>query len=174
MTRCALALSACLLLTTPSIVAADVFRLDFTVAGFTTPTPPPDAPEDPLSGWVLFEAPDISSLPSAILDINLTINGHAYTPSEVLVVEASPTRFILGGVENGLDIYSQTDDFALIYEIPLQPLSFLYASALVEKNVWNATTFDEFRVSRKAVPEPTVLALLAVGTAGIAFRRRSR
>ena len=144
--------------------------LSFTAAGFVGPDP---APNDPLSGTIVYEAASVTSPIESLISISLTIGDHTYTLDEIGFVNDG-TSAIVGGLEGGvLGSGNFMDDFWIVWEPPtLLPLNFLYAALVSPAGIWETSTFSQFSVAA-AVPEPAPLVLLAFGIGGM-FAARHR
>jgi hypothetical protein len=151
---------------------AATFYTAFTVTGFPVSNGNA-APTDPVSGTIFWTAPDIHSDIQSFVSIDLTLDGHQYSTSEIGYFRlGSPTTWNgVGGtinVPNG--IFNQTDDFYITWDsATLQPLDFSYASSL-RSGIWTVDTvhqpncFQNFVVA--PVPEPGSTSLLLVGLLG--------
>jgi hypothetical protein len=153
------AISLCAFPLTPAF--AIQVTLSLTVSGFIA-----SAPIDPVTGSFTYDAPSITSDPTSLTAVNLTIGGHAYTLTEV-GSEAVGSEALIGGVVNGVDaVASGTDDFFL----------FAYATSNTQA-VFEGTNFTQFNVTAATpVPEPSTWAMMLVGFAGLGYagyRRRS-
>jgi hypothetical protein len=164
------AISLCAFPLTPAF--AIQVTLSLTVSGFIA-----SAPIDPVTGSFTYDAPSITSDPTSLTAVNLTIGGHAYTLTEV-GSEAVGSEALIGGVVNGVDaVASGTDDFFLVWTpVSSVPDVFAYATSNTQA-VFEGTNFTQFNVTAATpVPEPSTWAMMLVGFAGLGYagyRRRS-
>ena len=145
--------------------------LSFTASGFGA-----GASTDPVTGSFTFDAPSISSGPTLLTAVNLTIDGHAYTLPEV-GFDNQGTRSVIGGKLNGVDeVKTVTNDFALQWTpASSTPDNFVYTTSELD-NFFFATSFTHFSVTAAAIPEPSTWAMMLLGFAGLGFAgyRRAR
>ena len=152
------AISLCAFPLTPAF--AIQVTLSFTVSGFGA-----SAPTDPVTGSFTYDAPSITSNPTSLTAVNLTIDGHAYTLAEV----GSVPNFI-GGVINGVNgIDSGTDDFFLAwFPVSSAPFNFAYATTSNTEVIFGSRNFTQFSVTAATpVPEASTWAMMALGFAGL-------
>jgi hypothetical protein len=174
----ALALASILFLATfVTNSLASTFYTSFTVGGF--PSSNGDAaPNDPVSGTILWAAPDIHSDIQSFVSISLTLDGHNYSVSELSYFRlGSPTTWngVGGTIDGPSAVENLTDDFFITWDsASLQPVEFFYSSSK-RSGIWSANTvhnpnaFQSFTVA--AVPEPGSLSLLSFGLLGLLARR---
>jgi hypothetical protein len=145
--------------------------LSFTVSGFVTEGPPAGVPTDPVTGSFTYDAPSITSDPTSLTAVNLTIGGHAYTLAEV-----GSNPGVIGAVVNGVGGIcpacqsAAIDDFFLAWAgSPASPLGEIFAYAT--SNIPPGTVFDgivtQFSVTATPMPEPSTWAMMALGFAGL-------
>jgi hypothetical protein len=164
------AISLCAFPLTPAF--AIQVTLSFTVSGFGA-----GAPTDPVTGSFTYDAPSITSDPTSLTAVNLTIGGHAYTLAEV-GSEAVGSEALIGGVVNGVDaVASGTDDFFLTWNpVSSVPDVFVYATPNTP-NIFDGTNFTQFNVTAATpVPEPSTWAmgLIGFGLMGFLGYRKTR
>lgn len=163
---------------------ASPFVANFSISGMSD-----ESPIQSLSGSVTYEASSLYGIIESISAINLNIDGHAYTLSEigyqtfVTPPDYSPFDWTLvGGKFNGVDqVGEQTNDFWLRWRTDTHEwIDFVYA--VPDKDgVWGASSWDpvsvQFSISAAPVPEPETSSLMLAGLclmAGLAIRRRGQ
>jgi hypothetical protein len=151
-----------------------VFQLNFTATGFAA-----GAPQDPVSGSLVFEAASATSTVTALDSINLTIAGHTYALSDVFLdpAYAGTTETLVGGSLNGEALNIGTNDFSLGW-FPSSGAGheFDYATAGT-RTIFYSPTFSTFEITSVTgtVPEPaSVSLLLAIGPFLLLGLRRLR
>ena len=138
--------------------------LSFTASGFDA-----GAPTDPVTGSFTYDAPSITSIPTLLTAVNLTIDGHAYTLPEV----GFDTN-VIGGVVTGVSaVTPSTTDFFLFWNPSTStPNQFVYATPETDIN-FSSTNFTQFSVT--PTPEPSTWLMMLLGFASLSyagFKRR--
>jgi len=157
-----------------STVHATVYRLDFTASEFVGYRPAP-APEDVVSGSIVFQAESLDAPVTSIDAIDLTISGHVYSLTEIGYRDYGYLFF--GGIVGTLSrVYSGTDDFWLAMTEDGGFRNFTYSTALTNSVFQSNTGTATVTELVAAVPEPGSLALILAGMGGlgVTLRRRRR
>src|SRR5262245_5577441 len=111
--------------------------LHFTASNFASSNGN-SAPTDPVTGTIVWDAPSLGAPIGALTSIDLILDGHTYSSSEVGFASAG-TLSLIGGLFNGPEGVSIfTDDFSLAFDrvsatdIPV----FFYASSQ-RSGIWD-------------------------------------
>ncbi len=161
--------------------AAVPITVSFSAVGFTCfgpgsscNTPPP---ADPVVGSIVYDAISSTSDINSLLSIQLTIGSHNYAVNEVGFLDNHLfDQRIIGGLINGVSgISSGTDDFRLQWsEATLNPEDFSYTTSS-SSGIYSETNFTQFTITQAStVPEPSGLAILTIGVAGIMIAARRK
>jgi hypothetical protein len=152
------------LLASPLSARAATIQLEFSALGFTS------APQDPVSGTLVYEAPSLTEDISSLTSISLTIDGLAYGIGEISFANLSPNSQYIGASLSGpTSVQSQTKDFRLGFD-PKEEITFavfIYSSPSAP-GIWNATSVS---INRSFVPEPSSAILVMLGLATLATGR---
>jgi hypothetical protein len=146
------------------------FTVAFTATDFVSLVGSSPAPDDAVSGAMIYDAASINSPIDSLTAISLTISGHTYTLAEVGFLDLGLGFEEIGGLIDGVNGSGNSEtDFSIIWDTSsLMPLLFLYATS-DSSGIWDTSTFTQFSVTPSAVPEPNTLALLALGFLGNAW-----
>jgi hypothetical protein len=140
------------------------------------------APTDPVSGSIAWQASDIHGPIQEFNSISLTLDGHKYFLSDIqyqLGPGSSDSRIYAnsGSMTNiPGNLYNLTDGFDLVWDHDsLKPLAFAYTSSQ-RSGIWsissavNPSSFNFFSITQ--VPEPSSAALAIFGAAILLICRR--
>jgi hypothetical protein len=149
--------------------------LTFTATDFVPLVGSSPAPDDPVSGAVIYEAASVNSPINSLTAISLTISGHAFILAEVGFLDLGLGIEEIGGLIDGVNGAGNSEsDFLIIWDTSsLTPLLFLYPTS-DSSGIWDTSTFAQFSVTPSAVPEPNTFVLLALGFLGILAARKAK
>ncbi len=160
---------------------ANQIEVKFTATNFTGANGA--APNDPVSGTIIYEAFSPKAKIDALVSIDLIIDGHSYSLAEV-GFQSSDSFGIYGLVnDSGITTYkyeyagTNKDDFGIGWsKDSLMPIAFNYSSSLRKGGgAWGTLKFSSFTVrDLSAVPEPNIMTLLAYGLFGIVIFGRKK
>ena len=112
------------LLASPLSARAATIQLEFSALGFTS------APQDPVSGTIVYEAPSLTEDISSLTSISLTIDGLAYGIGEISFANLSPNSQYIGASLSGpTGVQSQTKDSRLGFD-PKEDLRYVWSYEL--------------------------------------------
>jgi hypothetical protein len=133
----------------------------------------PGYPGSPISGSFNYDAASITAPVNALTAVNLTLDGQVYTLADT-GFENGVSVSVIGGLLNGAPVVAAgTNDFYLSFDrVTGQPLEFVGASPSLPLTNPTSSGFPSFTIAPAAVvPEPASVALVALGLAGLGFRR---
>lgn len=158
---------------------ANQIEVKFTATKFAGYNGP--APTDPVSGTIIYEAASPKADIEALISINMMINEHSYSLSEV-GFRSLPKYYEIYGLVNRTGIITfpipgwTKNDFDLGWmKDSLTPTGFTYSSALIDGCAWNTQAFSSFTVTDiSAVPETTTMVFLVAGLFGFVIFGREK
>lgn len=158
----------------PFAAIADLISLDFTAAGFGTSNSNA-APQDPVSGTIVYEAAGLDATIDSLISIALTIDGYDFSLAEVGFLSPFGPRTWIGGTISSVNgVGNLSNDFAIAWEtVSGRPSLFWYADSDLS-GIWQISGFTEFQLRTVGVPEPTTLALFSLGLLGFGLTRRRK
>ena len=172
---------ALLLLFPANFAYAAPITVNFTANDFSILAGSNQAPTDPVTGTIVYDATDVYSPINSLTSITMTIDGHAYAVGELAFISPWGSEQLIGGAINGADgTGGANNDFWLNwYTATLTPDNFTYTDALVP-GIWRSVAFSQFSVTGPGgpgpapVPEPATMLLLGSGIVGLAATRARR
>jgi hypothetical protein len=156
---------------------AATIHMDFTAAGFAIlDTGSNDAPTDPVSGTLVWEAASVNATIDSLVSIDLTLNGAAYALSDISFESpfgGSGNTDIIYGALRGISTASFTDDFWIRWNrATLTGRDFVYTSSTLG-GTWKSTNFTSFTVSEVPIPAAAWLFGSALLGLGVIKRRKA-
>ncbi|WP_457389229.1 hypothetical protein [Roseateles sp. P5_E1] len=181
---------ACVVACLPSQQAqAKTYQLTFTATHFTSVLAPAPAPQDPVSGSIIFQADALGQPVTSIGAIDLSIAGHSYSLADLAFENWQgapfPPSYTFGGKGNGAGgVAPGVNDFFITLSgvSGYHDISFLYSVAGTAQSSWIAYNYSDRFPSDiissiveipTAVPEPSQALLLVAGMALFAGRLRA-
>ncbi len=140
------------------------------------------APTDPVRGNIIYEAASRNAKIDDLISIQMIIDRHFYSLTEVGFYSSS-THSGIYGLVNGTGIMTNRNpgwnrnDFSFGWaKDSFMPTWFIYSSSLRDGDIpWSTKTFSSFTVRDiSAVPETTTLLFLISGLLGILVYGRKR
>jgi hypothetical protein len=144
---------AALAILSPSISTASLIAIDFHVTGFIT-QPPVITPTDPVIGQIIIESPTLTSPPTSIHSVSLTLDGYTYSLRELGFDTVGNSTAIGGAINTPWAMVSNTNDFWLHFDhVATVPKLFIYSSRNYQNRFFESVTFASFRMTPLNVPE---------------------
>jgi hypothetical protein len=136
------------------------------------------APNDPVTGTIIYEAASTTANIDFLTSSNMTIDGYTYSISEVgFISPFGPTDQLIFAKTGDTTVFAGTNDFYLRWnQNTLNPVSFAYASSSTPVSVWLTSDFANFTVTESTtpIPEPTTMLLLSSGLISLAGYGRKK
>jgi hypothetical protein len=155
------------LLITAPLGHAVPYNLTFSFSGFSA-----GAPQDPVSGSLIFDKSPTDFSVLSVTSIDLTIDGHIYSVPPVSGVSAQ--GLVGSDCSVVCNVFSGADYFFMLWsQTTGAPILFEYTTSSTLGG-WTSTSADTFRFA--ATPLPTTLPLFAtgLGALGLLVWRRKR
>jgi MYXO-CTERM domain-containing protein len=151
--------------------------LEFTVTDIPASLAGVDAPTNPASGVIVYEAAAVGATIDSLISISLDVGNHSFTLADT----SFQSPFGIGsadaiyGTLNGTGVTTATSDFFLLYDrVAATGIAFRYSSAELF-GIWTGTNFSSFSLSGPVqVSEPGMFSLLVLGLVGALAARRRR
>ena len=145
-------------------------KVDFTAESFSDVSSSNSPPTDPVSGIILWEAASLNSPIISLTSIDLTIDGHAYSLTEIGFDNTCSIAICIGGDGPNLstvdEIIGGEDDFLLAWDpSTLTALEFAYTTSTSgnELGGFLTTTFSSFSITNVPIPAAAWLFGSALG-----------
>jgi hypothetical protein len=148
--------------------------ITFTAAEFTNLVDSTPAPEDPVSGTIVYDAASLNAPINSLTSISLSIAGHTYALGEVGFLSDSGIGYVGGLIDGVTGSGNFENDFLIVWDmLALVPLQFLYATE-DSSGIWYTLAFSQFTVTDASVREPNTIFLLVLGFLGLITARQFR
>lgn len=137
---------------------------NFAGAAYVLGQPAPLAPNDPVSGTIVWQASSINAPLQSFDSINLTIANHSYSVGELSYEDRFyiDGTYLIGCTAPGGGILNAHDNFWMMwYPNSLVPYEFAYTAGNTNGE-WSTSTFTDFTIT--SIPEPSTGWLATVGS----------
>lgn len=156
-----------------------VQTLLFDLSGFANAGTPYPGFDGPLAGSLTWRSDTLHGPIDQILAFNLSIYGHTYGVGDIGVANQGTTQTAIGGLARGANAVvgdGAFDDFLFVFDRNV-PSSSAFAYSIQGKSnaIWWTPSDSYLRyadVTTTPVPEPSSVALTAIGLAAARLRRR--